>query len=348
MAAEVLGARSITHLGGAGPRDPREDSRRVPLHLLVRVAPQRQLHLAVGEDVRDTETAGLAARELVRLARGEQAHERALQDHEHAYLGLLSPRFALDPLVERDLGHAAQELAHTHRARESARVVHEEAHGVALPGAHVARLFGLGDEQLLGKAPVHEDSEPGHVRHAEKGHLIAEDERPPQRRDRAILRVQVEDHVERVTLARALRDLRAGEQNHRRLLAQIRRVERQERSRRAEPPHSELRDAAEEVHEGRLGATRRRHVVSSHAARLHHFARDVPRRTFARALPRRRGACHAPRRGSPVNRRDQRRGRSLFATRSVSHAGLGGGLVTSFFRHSSSFIRWKFSVIVSW
>ena len=64
--ADLLGARSIAHARCPRSSEDFEDLLRVALELFVRMASERELHLAVGQHARDADARRLAARERVR------------------------------------------------------------------------------------------------------------------------------------------------------------------------------------------------------------------------------------------------------------------------------------------
>ena len=74
--------------------------------LLVRALTEREHELAVGKDVRDAKLHGIAARQAVRLARGDEADVRTLEDREQADVRIVAPRFALDPFDRAARGAA--------------------------------------------------------------------------------------------------------------------------------------------------------------------------------------------------------------------------------------------------
>ena len=74
-----------------GPPEDREHVRSILRDLLVRRAAERELELAVGEDARHAEHRGVAAGEVVGVARGDEADELSLDDHEAADCGIGPP-----------------------------------------------------------------------------------------------------------------------------------------------------------------------------------------------------------------------------------------------------------------
>jgi hypothetical protein len=136
-----------------------------------------------------------------------------MEDHERADGRIDAPHLAIDPLVGRHLGLGAQHLTDAHGASKPIRRVEEQADRVRAAELHGSRLLSKWHEQLLRQAPIDERPHARHIDHLENSDLAERQPRLFDRRDGAILRVQVNEHGDSVAFLRVLLDLRAWKED---------------------------------------------------------------------------------------------------------------------------------------